>query len=333
MRRPKAAAPPADDKDLQNWVQRVLRSSASEAVELLLHISVKRLINLRSSGVKLDLRTPSCKLAAIWQLTGTEQSKACCINCAGGNGPFNECVTAPPNQQDHYHMFGKCANCFYSGKSKCSLTTKVPRSSKVDRLDLLKGMVKQLRGQKNDEKPKDEDFRSGSSSPLKKSGKSPPTHLTHQNLQFRQMLGEPVQETPLASADPSSYHIMGSLSLPQPSESDLTPSHVELAESMRLYFQHLKSRDMSLITKTINNLEHEFEQFSEEEPGKWQNAIGGAPDKDKSLLVRPCGRLQAPIRLNEAITLKDTPSLELTLLGSLTYYIAARNNWFENIHQ
>ena len=32
------------------------------------------------------------------------------------------------------------------------------------------------------------------------------------------------------------------------------------------------------------------------------------------------------IRLNEAIALKDTPSLEMTLLGSLTYYIARRNN-------
>ena len=50
-----------------------------------------------------------------------------------------------------------------------------------------------------------------------------------------------------------------------------------------------------------------------------------APASTEALISEP-HIMHDVIRLNEAITLKDTPSLELILLNSLIYYIAARNN-------
>lgn len=251
MPRPNSSAPPKGYEELQVWIRKVLEGSESAGIPLLLKLPILRPVKLRINCTDFVLSTVTQRLAVGWQQRGTESSTAC-AGCRSGKGPFAECCTAPSRLEDRYHLYGKCANCFYSGAKQCSLTTstsgRISQTIQTHDTAALQKTLQSLRSRTDDETDP------VSYPPTKKQMMSPVAQRKPRPQRASKLYSSapvsysvPGMNLPRPGNDAlsNSYHILGLFSLPDPGECNLDEAHKLMAEACRPHLQDFQKRDMT----------------------------------------------------------------------------------------
>lgn len=117
------------------------------------------------------------------------------------------------------------------------------------------------------------------------SGPNPPENGDASNSgDFGSSIPRPLNNT-------KNFRVLGDLILPSPSTCGLLQEHEELVIALRPHLDRMHTRDLSRISKPIQNLQHAFELFKIRESKVWKDLGLDPPHQDD--FVSPSGSLSS----------------------------------------